>query len=354
MEKSMKQVNKKQLLRQLPFDQYSRQLIVSRLIDDAIRPLVDRKIAIIDLGGHKGKTHDFQPNDNVTILDVFNVKYKDYVHGDATKTNFKDDEFDVAVSFDVFEHIPREKRKAFIREALRISKYGVFLATPIDTDSRVISAEVLLNNFYKIIFNKDHPWLKEHIDYRIPNEEEIKKLVIDQSAKVVSVGSNQLGDWQLMQMLIFAAANNNDISKEVSMLNSWYNNMTSDLDANIDIGYRKIFFVSKDKECIQKVQLSIEKFSKHVKDNDYVTVHRELFEEFSRTLATTSKKYNQINKQFIEMHGEIEELHNKLSDASEQITKLTNDLNSIYSSTVWKVFKPLRSAEKIGRKLRNK
>ena len=143
---------KEKLENTLPFDQYSRQYIVSSLIDKSIRPLSGKKrLNIIDLGGHKGKTVDFQPNDKVTILDVFDENYKNYIKGDATKTSFNDELFDVACSFDVFEHIPRKKRQAFLSEALRISKYGVFLTIPIDKDHKVSSAENMLNNFYKTL-----------------------------------------------------------------------------------------------------------------------------------------------------------------------------------------------------------
>ena len=168
-----KTINKK--LYRLPFDQFSRQFIVFQLTNEIIRT-DNQKLKIIDLGGHKGQTKSFQTNDHVTILDIYQEEYEGYVKGDATNLNFNDNEFDLSFSFDVFEHIPREKRQDFIKEALRVSRYGLFLAMPVDNSNRAVSkSEVSLNNFFKSLYGKDHQWLKEHIDYKIPSEKEVDK-----------------------------------------------------------------------------------------------------------------------------------------------------------------------------------
>ncbi len=89
----------------LPFDQYSRQKIAAIIID-AMRAK-GQSFSILDVGGYKGATHLFHTRDTVTVLDVFDVKEKHYIRGDATAMTFKDDSYDFVVSFDVFEHIPR-------------------------------------------------------------------------------------------------------------------------------------------------------------------------------------------------------------------------------------------------------
>ncbi len=342
----------------LPFDQYSRQRIVSSLIDKSLRPLSNKKMLnIIDLGGHKGKTTEFQPNDNVTILDVFDESYKNYIKGDATKTSFKDGVFDIACSFDVFEHIPRKKRQAFVNEALRISKYGVFLAMPVDVDNKVSSAEIMLNNFHKTLFSTDHRWLKEHIDYRIPNKEEVKRIALTSGADCVSISSNQIGDWQLLQMLIFSAANNPYITEDVNAINAWYNKNIDSLDSGVDVGYRQIFFISKHDDSIRSVKHEIDAIAK-METKDYVTVNRATFDEFSRTLARINKQYvnqlelfnkaRQTKKQLLD---EIKLLTENLANFKDHNVKLTADLSRIYSSPSWKLTKPLRLAARARRKL---
>jgi hypothetical protein len=228
---------------------------------------------------------------------------------------------------------------------------------PVDTDGKVSSGEILLNNFYKKMFAKEHPWLKEHIEYRIPTRQEISKIIKDVKAESALIHSNQIGDWQLMQMLNFASSQNGEITKDVREANTWYNLLTDQLDADVDVGYRNIFFISKDRANVAKVEVAIKKYAKKPNDEDYVTVHRVVLEQFADTLAAISKKHTKLFAHYTEPGGErdqlqrkVDLLHKKLDNASEHITKLTNDLNTIYASPSWKASRPLRGIEKLGRK----
>lgn len=148
----------------LPIDQYSRQKWAS-IIAEELREK-GSVLKIIDVGGYKGKTALFQERDKVTICDLFDVNEEGYVKGDGNKLPFSDEEFDIVMSFDTYEHVPRQKRERFISELIRVSKEGVVLAAPFDTSKRSVSkAEVELNNYYVKLYNAEHRWLKEHIDY---------------------------------------------------------------------------------------------------------------------------------------------------------------------------------------------
>lgn len=351
--------SKKTLVGELPFDQFSRQEIVSYLIDESFNSRnKESKLKIIDLGGHLGKTADFRPKDKVLVLDVFDESYPNYVKGDATNTDYEDDSFDIACSFDVLEHIPRDKRQAFIDEALRISKLGVFIAVPVDIDSKVSSAEVLLNDFYVNICQKDHKWLKEHIDYKIPDEKEINSLISKSGASFASISSNQIGDWQLMQMLLFASSVIPDIANEVSSINSWYNINTISLDANIDIGYRKIIFISKSANNVDSVKRSIARMDKERENKPKVTINNDTFNEFSNTLSLIFKKYlntceqnKYIERTKKELAEEVIYLR-KMNEANQNsILNLSSDINSIYNSKSWIITKPLRLLTKYFSKL---
>jgi len=74
-------------------------------------------------------------NNNVTGLDLQNVvvdKYNNFtfVQGDATKMPFADNTFDLAVSFDVIEHVPKDIR--MIEESFRVLKKSghLYFGTP--------------------------------------------------------------------------------------------------------------------------------------------------------------------------------------------------------------------------------
>lgn len=349
-------VNK--LAEELPFDQYSRQKIVSYLIEESFRDKSKKnKFKIIDIGGHLGKTAEFQPNDKVTILDVYDENYENYVQGDATGTSFDDDSFDIACSFDVLEHIPRNKRQSFIDEAIRISKIGVFLAVPIDIDEKVSSAEIKLNNFHLNLTGTDHVWLKEHIDYRIPNEDDVTKLVKNSGASLVSLPSNQIGDWQLMQMLLFSSSVIPDIVGEVNDINTWYNHNTLQLDSSVDIGYRKIIFISKNKEYVKAVQKAIDKIKMDSSSDDLVTINKLTFEEFTNTFSLINKKfmilidkYQSMDKDKIELIDEMALLKERLKGDEHHIVKLTREMDNIQSSKMWKMIEKIRTIIKFYKK----
>ena len=349
------------LATKLPFDQFSRQKIVSYLIDESFRKTTNEKFKIIDIGGHKGKTAEFQPNDAVTILDVYDESYSNYIKGDATKTNFPIDSFDIACSFDVLEHIPQDKRRSFIDEALKISSIGVFLAVPIDIDKKVSTAEVILNNFHINLLGSDHKWLKEHIDYKIPNKKEIIQLAHNSGANLVSTSSNQIGDWQLMQMLLFASSVVPDIVGEVNNINTWYNRNTLFLDSSVDVGYREIIFLSKTKKNVESVSNAINKLRRVSGVDPLMTINKKTFIEFSNTLSFISKKYRilydkykSVDKMKADLINELYILKEQQKDDNAHIIKLRRELADIHNSVSWKLTKPLRYIFGIGRKSQNK
>lgn len=353
--KIMKEADIDKLSATLSFDQFSRQKMVAYLINESFRKSLNgKKIKIIDVGGHGGKTDEFQPKDKVTILDVFNEKYDNYIKGDANKTGFKDNEFDIACSFDVLEHIDRKQRSNFISESLRISKFGIFLAVPIDVENKVSNAEVLLNDFYKNICGVDHKWLKEHIDNKIPTSEEIDKLVLKNKAFQTSISSNQIGDWQIMQMLIFASSKNSDIVGAVSNINTWYNKNISILDSNVDIGYRKIYFISKSSRNIDRVARAINKLKMTTKQNKLITINEATFKKFSNALSIICSKYmslidkyESINNPNDELIQRINSLETQLKASQNNSELLEKEILNIHSSFFWKVMKPIRAIKRI-------
>lgn len=351
------------LQKTLPFDQYARQEIVSFLINEGIRQFSKKKkLSIIDLGGHKGQTTFFQPEDKVNILDVFDEEYEGYIKGDATNTDFKDGAFDVACSFDVLEHIPRDKRQAFIHEGLRISKYGFLVALPIDINGHVSAAEKLLNEFHRVMFDTDHMWLKEHIDYKIPTDNEIKDLVKNAQAVSTRVSSNQLGDWQLMQMLIFSAAQNPEITECVNEVNRWYNGHTLTLDAGADVGYRGIYYISKNAEHVQAIETLIESLRQdHANKASFITINNKTFHKFSVALAKISRKYTHLSDKYSKIDSSRQSLieentHLKavLEGFKTHNQELTAEIHKIYESKSWKITRPMRAASKYSKRMRRK
>lgn len=236
----------------LPIDQYSRQKWASIFIDQ----LRDNpKLNILDVGGYKGKTAEFQAKDKVVVCDLFDVKEKNYVKGDGRSLPFKNGKFDFVVTFDTYEHVPREGREGFVEELLRVAKQGVILAAPFDNENgSVFQAEVNLNEYHSKLYGKDHPWLKEHIEYRIPSDDELNNLLESRQVPYTALPSNDLSIWTLMQTIYFSIDLDDDLRGRVDDINRYYNKELTQLDITNQQTYRKIYFFSKRADNVKRIE----------------------------------------------------------------------------------------------------
>jgi hypothetical protein len=342
----------------LPFDQYSRQYLVRELIDKAIRPKPKQQLSIIDLGGHKGKTQEFLPSDKVTILDVFDEEYEGYVKGDATRMTFADKSFDIACSFDVFEHIPRQKRQDFLSEALRVSRLGVFVAMPVDGAQEAVSkAEKTLNSVHRVLYGTDHQWLKEHIDYRIPNKKEVESLLDQIGTHYVSLGSNQITDWQLLQTVIFVAAGNPHVTETAQDLNTWYNLHLSEIEKGVDTGYRRIYFLTRDKNLRDRVNGVLNNLFTVSASEDarYIPVHQAVLDKTVRAVAAVGSSFLTVleQKETAERIAaqELSGFRKHLQNLEQDNAVLRGQLQGVYQSVSWRFTKPLRLLMRLLRKI---
>lgn len=341
-------------LNDLPFDQYSRQEIVRQIIEKSIRHLIpNNSLSILDLGGHKGFTKDFFPNDRVTILDVFDEEYTGYVKGDATRTSFKDNEFDVVVSFDTFEHIPKKRRYNFVSEAARISKHAFIIAAPFDNDYHEVSdAEIIANDLYKKIHNKDHPWLSEHIEYGIPTRKITEDYISKTGCQYINYPTNNLLLWLLSQGLQFNSTILHSDVKEVVDVSRFYNKHLAEMENTYGETYRQIYVGSSNSKLISKLKKqtpdsnfknnkSLLEYTKHInaaystmlkrmkKDVDYLKTREEHLQN----------EYNKLSKEVAELKELNSNMNNKIS------IKIDRKAHSIIDSIKTQSSKSKKSSE---------
>lgn len=241
----------KSLKRDTPFDQYSRQYQVAALLNDLRKK--QQTFKILDVGGHKGKTAEFFPQDEVWVLDVFDVKEPNYIKGDGTGLPFSDNDFDFVVNFDVLEHIPAPKRNRFIDECNRAARVATLISAPQKTPENQLAEEVL-NNLYKEFHRKDHQWLKEHIDYGLPSFKKIREYLEANNYYTVELPSNDTTLWVLMQGAIFLNSKFAMGAPKLIELNEYYNtHFPYDGGVDADNTYRIILCVSKNSKVIAKL-----------------------------------------------------------------------------------------------------
>jgi SAM-dependent methyltransferase len=100
------------------------------------------------------------------------------VQASAMNAPFADNSFDYVLCVDVLEHVPSADRDGLIKEALRITKGTLFIATP--SGVRTAQAERLL---YAVLaplyraFEKDLSFLREHLENGLPEREDLLRVI---------------------------------------------------------------------------------------------------------------------------------------------------------------------------------
>lgn len=149
----------------LPADTWERHYFVARFVAGAK--------TVLDVGGIAGQLGSFMPEAEVTTLNVGDERAD--AHFDGLRIPYPDNAFDVAVSLDVLEHVPRENRALHVGELARVAAKRIVLCCPLGTPEHV-DAERELAGWYRETTGEPHRFLEEHIERGLPTESEIEAL----------------------------------------------------------------------------------------------------------------------------------------------------------------------------------
>ncbi len=180
-----------------------------------------------------------------TILDEEATGKDNEKNGDGARMDFPDDSFDVVITSDTLEHIPKKDRKNFIKELNRVSKDLVILCAPFNHGS-VANEEKLSQDFFTELTGHEHRWLKEHSEYGLPNPSEIQAVFADEAKSVATFNHTSLDIWRSLMTinLISNEMGQKDVHAKTMQLNKYYNESIMFNDFCED-GYRTFIISSK-------------------------------------------------------------------------------------------------------------
>ncbi len=99
---------------------------------------------------------------------------------------FKNRAFDVIVSIDTLEHMPKELRREFCLELLRVARKGVILCAPLGTPEHIEYEKQLLSS--GSLWGDFLYYTAEHVKHGLPDPEEIKALCDSFSGRIYYQG----------------------------------------------------------------------------------------------------------------------------------------------------------------------
>ncbi len=138
----------------IEFDRFMR---ISTVAEHVKKLNLKKDTIILDVGGFDGAFALFVPELKVWVIDPQTTG------GDGLNIPFPDKHFEVVVSIDALEHLPRRDRPRLLKELVRVTWSKLFINFP---EARSMEAQ---KHILSIFSNK---FIQEHVDYQLPTQEE--------------------------------------------------------------------------------------------------------------------------------------------------------------------------------------
>ncbi|MDC3160165.1 glycosyltransferase, partial [Pseudomonadota bacterium] len=153
---------------QIIFDQYSRYLACSKLLQNAS---LKKGASMLDVGsGPECLFGSFLPDIQITYLDpLISVMDTQHIKGNVFSDCLKDLSFSAVVAVDVLEHVPPSSRNAFLNRISELSSDVIILGFPNSDTLDASQTDLALERQYRNVYESDYHWLKEHHEYGLPS-----------------------------------------------------------------------------------------------------------------------------------------------------------------------------------------
>jgi len=310
----------------IPFDQYQRYGIAARAIE-ALRNNGE-PFNILEVGANTHKLLGrLLPNDRIVYLDreipLEMQVQEDIIVGDATELSLPDASFDVVVALDVFEHIPNERREAFLLHTCRVARLLTIIGAPFNFPW-VVQAEREAMDYWNSMFGHPYRWLAEHAENGLPNLDSTTQTVTSFGYSLHTLRHGDVNLWVDFIKGHFAKEYVDALRPSISMFDQYYQDHLFDRDFSSPESYRQFLFCSSDSIVIQEVKTYFDVRGRA----SGVEVNRDFPMQLLKLLPSIATEKSGLN-------GQIAHLNQAVAERDGQIAAL-------YNSTSWRVTRPLR------------
>jgi len=239
----------------LQSDLYTRNKIIGSAIGVLKEHLGLPSLKVLDVGGRGARMREFlSPSEEVLVLDLRppESEHGNYIIGDIANAPFANGKFNVVIASDLLEHIKPTSRESVLAEMLRISSHYVILGAPFFSPE-VARAESLVNSLHLSLRGCEHPWLKEHIENGLPNEEELLTYLRNNDIGFRKIATNNILNWLLTNFFLQTASFNLMPKSNLDAVFQFYNLNFQQLGDGIEPTYRRIYVISRKSKIPESV-----------------------------------------------------------------------------------------------------
>jgi hypothetical protein len=305
----------------IPFDQYQRYGIAARAID-ALRKNGE-PLNILEVGANTHKILGrMLPNDRIVYLDLeipLEMQgQEDIMVGDATDLSLLDASFDIVVALDVFEHIPHERREAFLRHTCRVARLLTIIGAPFDFPW-VVQAERAALDYWDSLFSEPYRWLTEHAENGLPNLDSTSQAVNSLGYHLHTLHHGDVRLWIDFIKGHFAEVYDDSLHPVLSLLYKYYQDHLFETDFSTSTSYRQFLFCSRESIIVNKIRTFFDLLRKasNTENNNGLPI------QILRLLPSVA--LGKVN------------LNQAIAERDRQISNLIEEHNLIMNFSSWKI-----------------
>lgn len=185
------------------FDTFIRHRLVAELTDQF------SPATILDVGG-EGALRFFVPEVEITTA---NIKEADICYTGG-RLPLSDGSFDLVVSLDTVEHLPRERRREFMTDLFRVSRKGIIVCAPLGTPEHSAYEKKVLDS--GMLSGPSRDYLSQHASFGLPTAAEVSQI-----AALFKASIHYQGDFREIK----PGRSRSEISAYLSLICQAVNNM---------------------------------------------------------------------------------------------------------------------------------